>query len=212
MIYAENILIFLVAPFVTGLFLLRGESRRFVGFFLMGALVCLLSSYINSFVAGMLGMSSIEAMIQITPAVEEIMKALPLLFFMIVFIPQKETIFQCAVAVGIGFATFENCCYVITNGAGDITFVLIRGFAVGIMHVLCAAMLGFSLGFGDTQTHFTWLGVFASVAICVTYHSVYNLMISGGGVWQLYGYFMPFLTAVGIIFIKNLLPLLPKKP
>lgn len=212
MIYAENVLIFLIAPFVAGLFLLKGESRRFVGFFLTGAVICLLSSYINSFVAGVLGLSSIEAIIEITPMVEEVMKALPLLFFMIIFTPKKETIFQCAIAVGIGFATFENCCYVITQGAEDITFVLIRGFAVGIMHVLCAAMLGFALSFGNAQQHFAWLGVFASIAICITYHSVYNLMVSGGGAWQLYGYFMPFLTIIGIIFIKNLLPLLPKKP
>lgn len=210
MIYTENILIFLAAPFVIGLFLLRGESRRFVTFFLVGTVVCLLSSYINSFFTALCGMTSTEAIVEITPIVEEVMKALPLLFYMIIFTPSKNTIFKCAIATGIGFATFENCCYVVTQGAGDIYFVLIRGFAVGIMHILCSAVLGFVLGIGKNQNHFSWVGVFASVSICISYHAVYNLMVSGNGTWQLYGYFMPFVSAVAIIVVKNLMPILKK--
>lgn len=178
MIYAENILIFLIAPFIVGMFLIKGESRRFIGFFLIGSVICLLSSYINSFLAGACTMTSTEAIIKITPMIEEIMKALPLLFYMIIFEPNKENIFKSAIATGIGFATFENCCYVVVEGANDPHFIFIRGFAVGIMHIFCAAILGFTLGFGDEQKHFSWIGVFASVSICISYHAIYNLMVS----------------------------------
>ncbi|MFI3325381.1 MAG: PrsW family glutamic-type intramembrane protease [Clostridia bacterium] len=211
MIYAENILVFLVAPFIIGLFLLKGESRRFVAFFLVGSTVCLLSSYINSFIAGVCEMSSVDAIIKVTPMIEEVMKALPLLFYMIIFVPKKDNILMCSIATGIGFATFENCCYVVTQGADDFYFVLIRGFAVGIMHILCSLALGYSLGFGTRQKHFSWLGVFASVSICISYHAIYNLLVSGEGAWQFYGYFMPFVTAVVIIIIKNLMPIIKNK-
>ncbi|MFI3236556.1 MAG: PrsW family glutamic-type intramembrane protease [Lachnospiraceae bacterium] len=205
MIYAENILVLLVAPFVVGFFLLKGESRRFVGFFSVGALICLLASCMNSFVAGICGMSSTEAIIKITPVIEEVMKVLPLLFYMIVFLPKKDDIFKSSVALGIGFATYENCCYVISMGADDFYFILIRGFAVGIMHILCAVALGFALGFSDRQTHFAWLGVFASVSACIAYHSIYNLMVSGNATWQIYGFFMPFATVVMILVVKNIM-------
>ncbi len=208
MIYAENIFIFLAAPFIVGFFLMKGESRRFIGFFLVGAITCLLSSYINSFIASLCGMTSTEAIIKITPIIEEVMKVLPLLFYIIIFIPVRETIFASSIAIGIGFATFENCCYVVTNGADDIYFVLIRGFAVGIMHILCAAVIGFTLGFGNNQKHFSWIGVFASVSICISYHAIYNLMVSGSSLWQMYGYFMPFVTAVIVIIIINLMPII----
>lgn len=124
-------------------------------------------------------MTAIEATIKITPIIEEMTKALPLLFYMIVFTPSKERIFHCAIAIGIGFATYENCCYVVANGATDLYFVLIRGFAVGIMHLLCAAVLGYIFGLGDEQSHFSWIGVYTGVCICVSYHAIYNLMVSG---------------------------------
>lgn len=211
MIYAENIFIFLVAPFIVGLFLLKGETRRFIGFFLVGSVACLLSSYINSFIAGVCDMTSTQAIVKVTPIIEEVMKVLPLLFYMIIFMPEKNRIFKCSVALGIGFATFENCCYVVANGADDIYFVLIRGFAVGIMHVLCAVVLGFALGFGARRNHFSWIGVFASVSICVSYHAIYNLMVSGGERWQLYGYFMPFVMVIVIVIAKTLLPIIKIK-
>ncbi|MFI3172589.1 MAG: PrsW family glutamic-type intramembrane protease [Eubacteriales bacterium] len=211
MIYAENILVFLAAPFIIGLFLLKGDSRRFVGFFLIGSTVCLLSSYINSFIAGVYGMNVIDAIIKITPMIEEVMKALPLLFYMIIFIPKKENILMCSIATGIGFATFENCCYVVAHGADNFYFVLIRGFAVGIMHILCSLSLGYSLGLGSNQKHFSWIGVFTCISICISYHAIYNLLVTGEGAWQFYGYFMPFVTVVGIIIIKNLTTIIKNK-
>lgn len=208
MIYAENIFVFLIAPFIVGLFLLKEESKRFVGFFIIGATICLLSSYINSFFAGACGMSSIEAIIKITPMIEEVMKALPLLFYMIIFLPKQENMLQSALALSIGFATFENCCYVVSNGADDFYFVLIRGFSVGIMHILCGIMLGYALGFCSTRKSFTWLGVFSSITLCISYHAIYNLIVSGEDTWQLYGYFLPFITIIVVALVRILMPII----
>ena len=41
-----------------------------------------------------------------------------------------------AVAIGAGFATFENCCYILTAGAESLPYILIRGMAVGVMHIV----------------------------------------------------------------------------
>lgn len=208
MIYAENILVLLVAPFFVGLFFLKREMKRFVGFFLIGAIICLLSSYINSFIAGLYGMPSIDAIIKITPVIEEVMKSLPLLFCMIIFTPKKEIIFHSAIALSIGFATFENCCYIVNHGAEDIYFILIRGFSVGTMHLLCGAMMGFALAFSISKKVISWIAIYASITLCISYHAIYNLIVSGGDHWQLYGYFLPFATVILLLIIKHSLPLI----
>lgn len=211
MTYAENILIFLVAPLVIGFFLLKGETKRFIGFFLTGAVICLFSSYINSFIAGISGMPQEEVLIKLTPMVEELMKALPVLFYVIVFMPNNESIFKSAIAVGLGFATFENCCFIVGNGAENLSFVLIRGFAAGIVHTLCAASLGCGLSLMNTRKHLPWYGAFASLCICITYHAIYNLLVSANGFWQRIGYIMPFAMAVMIIIVKNIVTLKMKR-
>ena len=207
MTYAENILIFLLAPLVIGFLLLKGETKRFIGFFLVGAVICLLSSYINSFIVGISGMPQTESLIKLTPVVEELMKAFPLLFYAIIFMPDNENIFKSAVAVGIGFATFENCCFIVGSGADNLSFVLIRGFAAGIVHILCAAGFGCGLSLMTTRKHLPWYGIFASLCISTTYHSIYNLLVSANGTAQTIGYFMPFITAVLVIVIKNIVTL-----
>ncbi len=205
MIYLENILIFLSAPFFIGIFLLQGEARRFILFFLLGLIASFLSAYVNSFVVLIFNFDSMEAVIKITPMIEELLKSLPLIFYMIIFSPKSENIFKLSVAIGIGFATFENCCYVVNNGADTFYFVLIRGFSAGIMHILCAVLLGFALGkITISNKFFYWVGIYTSIAICITYHAIYNLLVSFQSNWQLIGYFMPIVTVAVIISITKL--------
>ncbi len=47
------------------------------------------------------------------------MKLLPLVFYLLVFEPEGEKIKPAAVTVALAFATFENVCYLIQNGATD---------------------------------------------------------------------------------------------
>jgi RsiW-degrading membrane proteinase PrsW (M82 family) len=211
MTYAENILIVLIAPLVIGFFLLKGETKRFIGFFLAGTVICLLSSYINSFLAGISAMPQEEVMIKLTPMVEEVMKALPLLFYVIVFAPDNEHIFKAAIAVALGFATFENCCFVVGAGAENLSFVLTRGFAAGIVHTICGAAFGCGLSLMNTRKHLPGYGIFASLCLCITYHAIYNLVVSANGTWQRIGYFMPFITAVLVIVLKYIVSLIIKR-
>ncbi len=57
-----------------------------------------------------------------------------------------ENIYLCLAApllVAIGFATFENACYLTQNGSANLWLLLIRGFGTGAMHVLCGVITGF---------------------------------------------------------------------
>ena len=45
---------------------------------------------------------------EIAPVVEEVMKLLPLLFYLLIFEPKAEQIKNAAVITALSFATFEN--------------------------------------------------------------------------------------------------------
>ena len=75
--------------------------------------VCLLSAYINTFFAALYKADTFAATTEIAPVVEEVMKLLPLLFYLLVFEPKAEQIKNAAVITALSFATFENICYLI---------------------------------------------------------------------------------------------------
>ena len=106
MIYSENILICIEIPLLISLLFIDRASRRFVGSFITGMIVCLLSAYISAFFGRVSGVDAAAASVYYSPVVEEIMKMMPLLFYMFVFFPSDRRLFICATGVGLGFATF----------------------------------------------------------------------------------------------------------
>ena len=210
MSHTENIFLCLAAPLLLSAFLLKGETRRHITFFTVGLGVCLLSAYINSFlvaVAAGLDWRSLEAAesaIRLTPVCEEVMKALPLFAFVVLFKPAKLQMISAALALGLGFATLENCSYLIQYGAAEVSFVLIRGFSVGIMHAVCAAVMGYGLAFTRDHRRLTYVGAIGCLCAVTTFHALYNLFVSGSHGWQITGYAMPIAVAVLImVFLKN---------
>ena len=131
MTYIENAFVCIAAPLlVAALCAGRRHLRPFL-FSLAGMLACLLSAYVNTFFAAALNASALDATAEIAPVVEEVMKLLPLLFYLLVFEPEREHIKTAVLTIAAGFATFENVCYLIQHGAGELGFLLIRGFGTG---------------------------------------------------------------------------------
>ena len=104
--------------------------------FYLSLIHILLSAYINTFLAALYGADTFGATAEIAPVVEEVMKLLPLLFYLLVFEPKAEQIKIAAVITALSFATFENVCYLIQNGAGHFSFIFFRGIGTGAMHVI----------------------------------------------------------------------------
>ena len=110
--YVENIYVCLAAPIFIAILAVGRNPRRAMTFILGGMTVCLLSSYISTFLAGVSGADAEAAAINISPIVEEIMKFLPVFFYMVVFEPEeKGKAVGALLMIAIGFATFENICF-----------------------------------------------------------------------------------------------------
>lgn len=199
MIYAENILLCIVVPFVVSLLFIRGEARRYVGAFLLGMGASLVSAYISSFVGALARWQENETSIFIAPMVEETVKLLILLFFVFLIFPKDNTLVMLAVAIGAGFATFENCCYILTFGADSITYILVRGLAVGVMHTVSILSLTIWLIFTRQKKAFSFPTVVGGLSLAMIYHSLYNLLVSEPGISRTLGYLLPILS-VGFIY------------
>ena len=190
MTYIENVFVCMAAPLVVALLSLKRGHRAALGFCLAGMGACLLSAYLNTFFARLYQADAVNAATQIAPVVEEIMKLLPLLFFLAVFEPAFARFRLAAVIVAASFATFENICFLTQNGADQILFLLIRGFGTGAMHVVCGNVYGGALGPVRAP------GLFALLCVAIIYHAIYNLLVSAGGTPQLIAYFVPLPTAL----------------
>lgn len=135
------------------------------------------------------------------------MKLLPLLFYLLVFEPKAEQIKIAAVITALSFATFENVCYLIQNGAGHFSFIFFRGIGTGAMHVICGAIVGGGLAYVWRRTWLKIAGTCGLLGAAITFHAIYNLLIAYGGAAQYIAYLLPVLIlTVGKLLARRLTP------
>ncbi len=125
--YIENIYICLAAPLLLSLFFMQQGWRRMLLFFLAGMTSCLLSAYVSTFFAASMSADMTSAAYEISPMVEEVIKLLPILFYLVVFEPKRDHALGGIVMVAVGFATFENVCYLTSYGTATLLALMIRG-------------------------------------------------------------------------------------
>ena len=178
MTYIENIFLCLALPLILSLFFMKGRVRRYALFLTVGMAVCLLSAYVNSFFMGQYGVDGTVAAIEITPVCEEVMKLLPLLFFYLIFEPEPKEMPAAAIAIAVGFATFENVCYLTENGAANFNFLLIRGISAGALHLLCGVLSGFGVSYVFRRRWLAATGAVGILGACIGFHAIYNLLIT----------------------------------
>ena len=201
--YIENIYICLAAPLLIAALCMRGRGRAMITFVLAGTTVCLLSSYINTFIAGALGVGTLTASLEIAPMTEEIMKFLPILFFLLVFEPGKEELTGGIIMTAVGFATFENVCYLTSNGASEVLHLLIRGFGTGAMHVVCGFLIAIGFLYLWDRAWLQLAGTVGLISIAITYHGIYNILVSQTGAAAMIGYLIPLLTVAAVLLLRR---------
>lgn len=195
MIYAENILICITVPLLITLLFIKGNTRRFIVSFLTGMAVFLLAAYISGFISILDSLGESDTMIFISPIIEEIMALLPILFYLFLFEPEDISLFLVGLGIGAGFATFENCCYILTYGADNLTYMMIRGLAVGVMHIICELILVFALVISRHYNMLSLSGIMGALSLSMIFHALYNLLVSEPGFTSYIGYSLPLFTA-----------------
>ena len=192
----------IVLPMIPILVALKDKySRRFLLFSIIGSSICLVSAQINTILLNKLGMDIINYSITISPINEEILKAIPLIFFSLVFAKKGDRIIPLAFAIGIGFSILENIIIYCNNMVGlDITWAIIRGIGASLMHSACTAMtaMGFSYVFNNNKSHLE--GIFGLFALAILYHATFNAFIQSD--YRIIAFLMPVLLFIPINIIE----------
>jgi len=208
--YIENIYICLAAPLALALFFMRRDWRRMLLFFLAGMTACLLSAYISTFFAVSGGLDLTFASYEISPMVEEVMKLLPTLFYLLVFEPKRNHALGGILMIAVGFATFENVCYLTSYGTEALFTLIIRGFGTGAMHVVCGAFTAVGLLFLWDHLWLSAVGTLGLLALSITFHAIFNVLVNQPGAVSMMGSLIPLLLILlyRLIFRKKLQNLL----
>ena len=115
MTYIENVFVCIAAPlFITMLCVGRRYHAAFALCF-AGMFVCLLSAYLNTFFTLYYQADTMNATTQIAPVVEEIMKLLPLLFFLIVAMTTAQSLLDALCTFGCFFFGYAVPVPILTN-------------------------------------------------------------------------------------------------
>ncbi len=203
MMYIENIFILIAAPLAACFFCVRGRPRVVIAGLLVGMIACLGSAYISSFIAQLIGIDAVRTAVGISPMVEEFMKLLPLLFYLVVFEPDVKDIDLAFIVVAVGFATMESAFYLGENGFSDPLTLLLRGVSTAMMHVVCGVVVGFGLTRAWNYPWFRAAGTFGLLCLAVTYHGLFNLLVAAGGSAFIAAIVLPLATLVTILAVRR---------
>ena len=197
MTYIENVFLCMASPLLIAALCMGKRQRKFFLFCLAGMGACLLSAYINTFFSALYRADTFTTTTEIAPVVEEVMKLLPLLFYLLIFEPKREQIKNTAVVIALSFATFENVCYLIQNGAGHFSFIFFRGIGTG-------AIVGGGLAYVWQRTWLKIAGTCGLLGAAITFHAIYNLLIAYGSAAQYIAYLLPVLIlAAGKLIFRS---------
>ncbi len=177
--------------------LVEKKARQPIIFVLIGIFLSVFASEVNSYVCDILPMSTFEITIIVTPISEEILKALPILFFATVLEPKKEALFTASMAIGIGFAVLENAFYMLTIDSFNMLDAISRAFGSGLMHGMCTLLVGVGILFVKKKPKLFVVGTFAMLSTAITYHGIYNMLVQSD--FRIIGVLLPISTYIPFV-------------
>lgn len=168
-------------PMTLMLFLLDKRPRTTMLYMLIGQIVCLLAAQLNYIFRDVFYEANYDTYavtVTITPLVEEILKALPIIYFGFVISHKKDDLMNVAMALGIGFAILENFyILVVDTTAVTIGWALMRGFSSALLHGICTSLVGYGVSYVKTRKKLFYTGTFALLTMAIIIHGLFNAFI-----------------------------------
>lgn len=198
----ENIFICLAAPFLLAALGTNTGSRKNCFFIVLGFVCCIISAYLNTFFSAIYGAQGITAVLEISPVIEETVKLIPLLFGLIVFEIEPREGNNVIFNIAVGFATFENICYLLENGTDNLFYLFVRGFSTGAMHITCAFIIGYGLRVFRRPAALRAAGIFGLLCVAITFHATFNMLMKTDGIIKQLGYAIPIVSCIILLLLK----------
>lgn len=191
--------IFMMAPLGMMLFVLNGRARTVGAFLLAGIFMALFAGEIDGYILSATSLSIESVTENITPIVEEILKAIPVVFVAFLLKPDRALLIECSVSVGIGFSLLENVYLFIQSPDVSVGWALIRGYGSGLMHAVCTLAIGYAMSYVISKHKLFFTGSLAALSVSVIYHSIYNIIVQSE--YSLFGILLPICTYIPLLII-----------
>ena len=176
-----DLFIRIAAPMCMMFFILKDSARKNLLFMMIGMCVCLFCGEVSGLLHQCIQVSDAYFVSNITPVVEEIMKFCPVLFYMLVFKPERRKLLESAMAVGVGFAILENV-FTLAFGTDDtaILLSLVRGFLTGMFHALSTLIVALGVSFLKKNRKILAAGTVTFLTLAITLHAICNRLVVSG--------------------------------
>ncbi len=184
-------------PIMLMTILIEKKARFPLIFMLVGIFVSVFASEVNGLLAGMLSMDMYSITTIVTPVTEELLKALPILYYALVISDKREKLFTASMATGIGFAVLENAFYLLNYPNFVMLSAVIRAFGAGLMHGMCTLLVGVGISFVKKKSKLFAVGTFGLLSTAIVYHGIYNILIQSE--YSIVGALLPIATYIPFI-------------
>ena len=191
-IYILFVAIFI--PVLLMALLVEKKARLPIAFMLVGIFVSVFASEVNALLANSLNMNMYDITVVVTPMTEEILKALPILYYALFISDKKEKLFTASMATGIGFAVLENAYYLLNYPDFTMLSAVIRAFGAGLMHGMCTLLVGVGISFVKKKSKLFAVGTFGLLSTAIVYHGIYNILIQSE--YSIAGALLPIATYI----------------
>lgn len=196
---SEILFISIVMPMIPMLIVLRDKrSRLFLGYLMIGALICLMAGVVNSFLLELFGGDLMYVTTTITPITEEILKAVPVLYLAIFFADDRDTLLSVSFALGVGFAILEDAVILAQNiGSVSIAWAFARVIGAALMHGACTAMIGFGMSYVHKRKKLFFCGTFALLTAAILFHATFNVLVQSA--YRIAAFMLPLSLYIPVI-------------
>ena len=192
LIYILFVSIFI--PMLLMALLVEKKARFPVVFMLIGIFVSVFAAELNGLLAKTLDMDRYDITIVVTPITEELLKALPVLYYAIILSDKREKLFTASMAIGIGFAVLENAYYLLNYSNFNMLSAMIRAFGAGLMHGMCTLLVGVGISFVKKKRKLFAVGTFGLLSTAIVYHGIYNILVQS--TYSIIGALLPIATYI----------------
>lgn len=189
-------------PIILSLFIMENKSRLMISFIMIGMTVCLVAAELNASIYQALDRNKVYYTTTISPIIEEVLKAIPILIYALIRLYDRSKIAQLSFAVGLGFAIMENL-IMLTERLGqgytriDISWAIMRGFGASLMHSICTVIVGLGIYYVKIRKKTFYCGTFSLIMLAITYHSIYNTLVLSS--YSYLGIMLPLCTYIPIL-------------
>ena len=193
-----------ILSIVVGLILLlpflEKSGKRIIIFLMTGMFCCLFASELNNLVLKAFYNDVLYTTTTITPVLEEVIKALPVIYYAVFFSDNEKKLISVSFSIGIGFAIYENLIVLITNlGTVTVQWALIRGFGAVLIHGLCTVLVGVGVSYIRKEKKLARCGTYGLLMSAIIYHSLFNLLVQSDLV--VIGAVLPVVTYIPAVML-----------